>query len=258
MKLRFQIGSKRPLANRNARMFWAASLPRKWSIRKICSSRKTSCTSALSATADARSVPNGFSMMIRDRSTRPGRLELVDHVERGLGRDAEVVEAAYVARRRPARPRPRAPGRDGLAAGRLRDVAEQRRERRPPLVGDLALAELLAGRPGELVELLVVEVLHRGADDPGVVEQVGLGQPQQPGQQLAAGQVAGRAEQHDDVRLGHVLDGSHEVLPRYYRWSLRGSGRSSARSSRSAFHRDSAYSSATSERTVMPPPVPSR
>ena len=36
MKLRFQIGSNRPLAKRNARMFWAASLPRKWSIRKIC------------------------------------------------------------------------------------------------------------------------------------------------------------------------------------------------------------------------------
>ena len=71
MKLRFQIGSKRPLAKRNARMFCAASLPRKWSIRKICSSSKTWCTSLLSATAEARSVPNGFSMMIRDRSTSP-------------------------------------------------------------------------------------------------------------------------------------------------------------------------------------------
>ena len=37
MKLRFQIGSNRPLANRKARMFSAASLPRKWSIRKIWS-----------------------------------------------------------------------------------------------------------------------------------------------------------------------------------------------------------------------------
>ena len=71
MKLRFQIGSKRPLAKRKARMFCAASLPRKWSIRKICSSSKTSCSAALSVFADSRSVPNGFSMMIRDRSTRP-------------------------------------------------------------------------------------------------------------------------------------------------------------------------------------------
>ena len=41
---RFQIGSNRPLANRKARMFCAASLPRKWSMRKICSSANISCT----------------------------------------------------------------------------------------------------------------------------------------------------------------------------------------------------------------------
>ena len=41
---RFQIGSKRPLAKRKARMFWAASLPRKWSMRKTWSSAKISCT----------------------------------------------------------------------------------------------------------------------------------------------------------------------------------------------------------------------
>ena len=70
MKLRFQIGSNRPLANRNARMFCAASLPRKWSIRKIWSSEKVSCTRRLSSTALLRSVPNGFSMTTRERSTR--------------------------------------------------------------------------------------------------------------------------------------------------------------------------------------------
>ena len=48
MKLRFQIGSNRPLAKRNARMFCAASLPRKWSIRKICDSSNASCTKSLS------------------------------------------------------------------------------------------------------------------------------------------------------------------------------------------------------------------
>ena len=37
---RFQIGSKSPLAKRKARMFWAASLPKKWSMRKTCSSSK--------------------------------------------------------------------------------------------------------------------------------------------------------------------------------------------------------------------------
>ncbi len=71
MKLRFQIGSNSPLAKRNARMFCAGSLPRKWSMRKIWSSANTSCSRAFSDTALARSVPNGFSMMTRDRSTSP-------------------------------------------------------------------------------------------------------------------------------------------------------------------------------------------
>ena len=70
MKLRFQIGSKRPLAKRNARMFCAGSLPRKWSMRKMRSSAKTACNSSFSATALSRSVPNGFSMMMRERPTR--------------------------------------------------------------------------------------------------------------------------------------------------------------------------------------------
>ena len=52
-------------------MFCAASLPRKWSIRKICSSRNTSCSSAFSLRALSRSVPNGFSITIRLRSTSP-------------------------------------------------------------------------------------------------------------------------------------------------------------------------------------------
>ena len=66
---RFQIGSKSPLAKRKARMFCAASLPRKWSMRKTCSSSKIWCSMSLRATALARSVPKGFSMITRDRST---------------------------------------------------------------------------------------------------------------------------------------------------------------------------------------------
>ena len=69
MKSRFQIGSNRPLANRKARMFCAASLPRKWSMRKIWLSSKVSWTWSLRMIALSRSVPNGFSMMTRDRST---------------------------------------------------------------------------------------------------------------------------------------------------------------------------------------------
>ena len=69
---RFQIGSKSPLANRKARMFSAASLPRKWSMRKIWLSSKVACNASLSFTALARSVPNGFSMMMRARVGEPG------------------------------------------------------------------------------------------------------------------------------------------------------------------------------------------
>src|SRR6516162_10185196 len=63
---RFQIGSKSPLANRNARMLSTDSLPRKWSIRNTCDSSKTACTAAFSERADLRSVPNGFSMITRE------------------------------------------------------------------------------------------------------------------------------------------------------------------------------------------------
>ena len=69
MKFRFQIGSKNPFAKRKARMFCADSLPRKWSIRKICDSSNVWCTRSLSATALSRSVPNGFSMTTRECST---------------------------------------------------------------------------------------------------------------------------------------------------------------------------------------------
>ena len=40
-------------------------------MRKIWLSSNVSCSAALSRLALARSVPNGFSMMMRLRSTRP-------------------------------------------------------------------------------------------------------------------------------------------------------------------------------------------
>src|SRR5579859_2646459 len=65
---RFQIGSNSPLANRKARMLSIDSLPRKWSILKICDSRKTLSTASLSSLDGARSQPNGFSMITRELS----------------------------------------------------------------------------------------------------------------------------------------------------------------------------------------------
>ena len=71
MWLRFHTGSNRPLANRKARMLSTDSLPRKWSIRNTWDSSKTACTVWFSARAEARSVPNGFSMMTGDPRASP-------------------------------------------------------------------------------------------------------------------------------------------------------------------------------------------
>ena len=50
---------------------------------------------------------------------------------------------------------------------------------------------------GEVDERVAVVLVERGADDPEVAQQPGLEQVQQPGQQLARGQVTGRAEEDD-------------------------------------------------------------
>ena len=71
MYWRFQTGSNSPLANRKARMLSTDSLPRKWSIRKICDSSKTAWAARFSARAESRSVPNGFSMITRASRARP-------------------------------------------------------------------------------------------------------------------------------------------------------------------------------------------
>ena len=60
-------------------------------------------------------------------------------------------------------------------------------------------AELLARLAGELAELVVGHLLQRGADDPDGGRQLGRREVRQAGQQLAPGEVAGGAEQHDDV-----------------------------------------------------------
>ena len=54
-------------------------------MRKICSSSKTWWSSALSARALSRSVPNGFSMMIRLRSTRPASASWCTTARAALG-----------------------------------------------------------------------------------------------------------------------------------------------------------------------------
>ena len=215
---RFQIGSKRPLAKRRARMFCAASLPRKWSMRKICSSLSTAWRVSLSSCADFRSVPKGFSMITCERSVRSRVGEHVDHFGGGGGRHAQVVEEVRV-------------GAEQLdlvvdrRLQRLRAVADRHvddaaREFGPVVLGEVVAAELLAGVVDDLAELLVADLLDRGAEDAEFRHQRRLEEAQHPRQQLAFGEVAGRPEDDDQVRRQALDDprvhffGDALVLPR--------------------------------------------
>ncbi len=68
---RLSSGSMTALANRTNSTFSTGSRPSQWSTRKIASSGKYWCMSWSSLTALSRSVPNGFSTMIRLPLARP-------------------------------------------------------------------------------------------------------------------------------------------------------------------------------------------
>ena len=55
------------LAKRKTSRFWTVSLPSQWSMRKIWFSPRYLRSSCCSASAEVRSWPNGFSMMMRDQ-----------------------------------------------------------------------------------------------------------------------------------------------------------------------------------------------
>src|SRR5579875_342443 len=188
---RFQIGSNRPLAKRSARMLSTDSLPRKWSIRNTCSSAKTAWTAAVSSWQERRSVPNGFSMMTRAFSASPVWPSMAT-----TGAKADGGTAGWNRRR----------GVVGVGGAE----AEPALERLPGRAGGAGQAELGDRGPGVGAELVLAhrEPRGRGADHPVPVgQQAGLGQVEQAGQQLAPGQVAGRAEQHDDVVVGAGVRG---------------------------------------------------
>src|SRR6476661_928253 len=65
-----QIGASTRFAKRSPTRLKTVATPRKWSIRKISSSGTTLCRRALKCTADAWSVPNGFSSASRVTSGR--------------------------------------------------------------------------------------------------------------------------------------------------------------------------------------------
>src|SRR5688572_4337829 len=70
----------------------------------------------------------------------------------------------------------------------------------PFLVVDLAARELVDGCTREIPEAVGVEVVERHADQAAAGNEAGTRQVQQPRDQLAAREVAGRAEQHDHLR----------------------------------------------------------
>ena len=94
--------------------------------------------------------------------------------------------------RGPARPAPR-PGRRSGGASRSRPTGRRRcwpgRTRRPRRGRSVRNPSSSSSSSDD-------------AEDPALGQQPGLGQVEQPGEQLAARQVAGRAEQDDDVRVG--------------------------------------------------------
>src|SRR4051794_19899939 len=199
MKLRFQIGSNNPLAKRNARMFCAGSLPRKWSMRKIWSSEKTSCSLAFSATALFRSVPNGFSMMMRERSTRPASANRRTGRQGGIGRHAEIVHAPVLVAQFPL----------GLGDRRLervsaradRNVVQRLGKDGPVRVLHLSRGELIERLARDLAEAIGVDLVERDADDSATGDEPGARQVEQAGQQLAPRQVAGGAHEDNNLRI---------------------------------------------------------
>ena len=200
---RFQTGSKSPLANRKARMLLTDSLPRKWSIRKICDSSKTWCTAWLSSLAEARSVPNGFSMMIRLRPSASPVLPSKATVDwndtggmaRWNSRRARPPRSAS-ARRTAASSGPEPPG--SLGCELPNDSAWANAVHPSP--SGLLRPNAATACLGLLAELVIGDRPPGGADDAVPLRhQADLGQVEQTRQKFPFGQVAGRAEHHDDM-----------------------------------------------------------
>ena len=123
-------------------------------------------------------------------------LEHVHHRQGGLRRDAQVVQPTKllgaelglgVGDRRTQCRGPAGSGRPVQSLGELR-----------PALGVGSLAAVRRDRlPGELDEGVAVVLIERGAHDLHLLQQAGLEQVQQPGEQLALGEVASGTEEDD-------------------------------------------------------------
>ena len=168
-----------------------------------CSARRRRESSfAFSARAEARSVPKGFSRMIRAPFPSPNVPQPLDRARCGARRQREVEQQLRV--------------RAQLLAGRRDGVGE--RAVAVPHAGEAQrLGEPLPGlgvegsAPGaadrlarQLAELLDADLPSGRADDPEALRhQPDLGEAEHPRQQLPLRQVPGRAEEDDDQVLGN-------------------------------------------------------
>src|ERR1700722_15753180 len=172
MCCRFQMGSKIPFANRNARMLSTDSLPRKWSILNTCDSSNTLCTASFSSLAEARSQPNGFSTITRELGEAspdaPSIATTDSNADGGIARgNSRPLAPPLGGVGVPVRLAVAVPVGDGLL--RRGDRAHQRRrvlrgrrgerqvrdELLPRLPARLRPPELVAGRPRVLPELVL-------------------------------------------------------------------------------------------------------
>jgi hypothetical protein len=69
-----------------------------------------------------------------------------------------------------------------------------------------------------VAEALVVEVVERGAHNAEIRQEAGLHEMKHARQELASSKIAGRAEQHHDVRIEDAVAAGLRLRPQ---WTIR-------------------------------------
>ena len=207
MLRRSHAGSKSALAKRSASRFCTASLPRKWSMRKTCSSSKTSCTSRSSSSKDCEVEAERLLDHQAGPLGQPLAPEHADHPghrgrwHRQVDDAAHVVTEALLDLPHPSREVRAVVGVGGLERHPVEQVARD------------VLVEVVDRLAQPLAHLVAEVVVRAGrvppAADDGVVlgQSAGRGEPVEPREQLARREVAAGAEQQEDA--GRQRGGRH-------------------------------------------------
>ena len=168
-------------------------------MRKIDDSGNTLCSVSFSARADARSWPNGFSMMTRASCAQPDCAERLDHGAEQARRDGEVVRRAACAAellRAARRTSPDRGSRRRRSAAASTSFANAASSTPPPCCSRLSRAR---ARSCSQVPARLGDADHRH------VEMAAPDHRLQRREDLLVGQVAGGAEEDQRVRArgGH-------------------------------------------------------